>query len=228
MDTSEALTALGVREDRLLARLSVSTRMPASVLGRKTANPDRIAGDEQGSGIQTLMSYAPFKAMVREMRLVLAEKYALTFTFVQRLAMLATGTETPGKALKPGPTGRVEIRFGSYMPTDLAAVVQMVIELVKGHSISRATGLAWLRDAGVPVDDDLAAELQRIEHEDFEGARAIADATASEHEAGKYLGIEVEEVVAKPAAVNPSAPGEGGRVPGSGGLAGGGPAPTGA
>ncbi len=176
LDTSRSLDALLKYADALLDRLSVNGRVPAEVLGR-------VKASDVPSGIALLLSFGPFRALMREMRMVRADKYPLVFRFAQRLAQV-------GGQLPAGPDLRVELRFGSYLPNDLAGLVQMVIQLLAAHGISRSTALRIMADAGVDLGDDLDAELQRIEHEDFDGAQALADATANEDAAAKYLGVE--------------------------------------
>lgn len=197
LDTSKAPDALIKIQNALLDRLSVNVPIPEVVLGR-------VSPSDVPSGFSMLVGFGPFKTFVGKMRLVRAEKYPLMFKMMHRLAQV-------GGVLPEGPDIPVQVRFGAFLPTDLNGITTMVKELLTGHALSRKTALRWLSDAGAPLDDDLAAELERIEREDFEGARTIADATGDEGAAAEYLGIEIEQ----PAAVTRGAvvPPGGGPVP---------------
>lgn len=185
VDTSHSLDALMKRLEGLLDRLSVNSRYPAAALGR--IDPSKIE-----AGVILLLTFAPLRSLIYEMRMVRADKYALLFRMVQRLAMVGAGGtngETKiGRTLKASPEQRVELKFGPYMPTDQAQIVGMVKDLVSAHLLSRQSALGILDDAGIDVDDDLADELERIEHEDFEGAASLADALGTEGPAAEYLG----------------------------------------
>lgn len=208
LDTSEALDALLKNITFLHDTLSVNARVPAAILGR--IDPSKIE-----AGVILLLTFAPFKSLIGEMRLVRAQKYPLIFDFVQRLAMVGKGTrngaDRPGRTLPAGPTRRVEVKFGSYVPLDTSALVEMYRGMLVAHGMSRQTFLRLVDAAGIDVGDDLAAELERIEHEDFEGAKNIADATSDEAAAGRYLGLEVEEAEPeRPVPAPGAAGGEGG------------------
>lgn len=212
VDTSHSLDALMKRLEMLLDRLSVNSRFPAAAMGR--IDPSKIE-----AGVILLLTFAPLRSLVYEMRMVRADKYALLFRMVQRLAMVgATGTngETKiGRTLKAAPEQRVELKFGPYMPTDQAQIVAMVKDLVSSHLLSRQSALGILSDAGVEVDDDLADELERIEHEDFEGAAALANALGAEQPAADYLGRSLPAVqgAGRPGVALGGAPAPGATVP---------------
>lgn len=179
LDTSDALDALIKYVESLLKRLSVNGQVPEEIMGR-------VKASDVPSGITLLLSFGPFRSLIRKMRLVRDDKYRLFFRMVQRLSMV-------GGALESGPDMEISLRFGAYLPTDLQALVDMIAKLVEAHLMSRQTGIRNLAEAGVEYGDDLNAEADAIQHEDFEGASAIADATADESEAGKYLGLRVED-----------------------------------
>jgi hypothetical protein len=198
VDTSHSLDALLKRGAELLERMSVNGRVPKEVLGR-------VKMSEVPSGVALLLSFGPFRALVNEMRLIRAHKYALLFSMVQRLAIVGGVRKAEDGVIT------TRIKFGSYLPTDTDGLVKMIIELLRAGGVSRATALKILRDGGLDLDDDLKAELERIEHEDFEGARALAEALSNEEVAAEYLGRDLpEEVVpAAPGAPLPAPNGQG-------------------
>lgn len=178
LDTSAGLTALGELADGLRDLLSVNSQLSAETLGR-------VKASEVPSGLALIVAMATTVGLTRKMRLVRTRKYPLLHGQVQKLAMA-------GGALPPGPVLRAELAFGSVLPSDVAAVVERVVKLLQEHGISRATALRWLTDAGLDVGD-LSEELDRIQHEDFEGARDLADAVNAEAPAAEYLGVELPE-----------------------------------
>lgn len=174
VDTSPALAALAARVERLLDRLGTNSRLPGSVLGRNTA--------DSPSGFHLLLTFAPYTAMVRELRLARQEKYPLLLRFAQRIAMA-------GGALPSGPVHEAELSFGSYLPTDLQSLVATVSGLVESGLLSLETGLRMLRDAGVPIGD-VGEEAARIQSRDMARANLLADATNDQAAVRLFLGLE--------------------------------------
>jgi hypothetical protein len=169
-----------------------------------------------------LLAFGPFRSLIRDMRLVRNEKYPLVFKMVQRLAMVGaagrSGASIPTGALEKGDVLTVEAAFGQFLPSDQSEVIKAVKELLAAHAISRETALRWLHDAGVPIDDDMQSELDAIAGVDFEGAKALADATGSEEMAARYVGRE-DELEAPTAAAEvppPEPPTPGGQPPAPG------------
>lgn len=199
VDTSSSLDALLKYTEQLLKRLSVNARIPEEVLGR-------VKAGDIASGVALALSFAPFRSLINQMRLVRDDKYSLLFKMVQRFAMVgADGAGTvEGRTITPAKDGVLEVRlaFGSYLPNDLKATVDMILALLDKHGVSRATALRLLAAAGLDLGD-LSEELQRIEHEDFEAAGALADAIGDENEARRFLGIDT---VDEPQPVGPASP----------------------
>ena len=194
VDTSPALTALAARGDRLLERLSVNARLPASVLGRQTA------GGGQESGLHLLLTFGPLTAMVRELRLARGEKYPLLLKFVQRLAMAGAGSPRPdGLGLAPGVIPRAELTFGSYLPTDEEGAITRIRGLHTDGLISAETALIMLQAAGVPIGD-VQGELERIRAQQFAQAVLLADATNDQAAVRDYLGLAPAPAVQLPPA----------------------------
>ena len=198
LDTSKALDALLKFAEYLLDRLSVNRQVPGSVMGRVDQATIK-------SGLHLLLTFGPFRQYVTDLRMVRDDKYQLGFKMVQRIAM-ANGDErvTDVQTTKLG--------FGSFMPSDLDQLRQIVVALVGAHLLSKATGLRWLQEAGAPIDS-IDDELAAIEREDFAGASELADATNMDEMAIEYLGrtAEAERIKAtKPAPtapiVDPNAP----------------------
>lgn len=175
LDTSKSLDALLKYIEFLLKRLSTNSRIPESILGR-------IKPSEVPSGLALALSFGPLRSMVTKMRMVRDEKYPILLKFVARLAMQA-GDIDPNTDLP-----KIKLDFGSYLPSDSAAIVTYVAEAFRAKVISRLTAVTILvQDAGFPVAD-ANAEVERIEHEDFEGAGLLATALAAEEPAYLYLG----------------------------------------
>lgn len=191
VDTSSSLDALLKLVDQLLKRLSANSRLPETTLGRVNAA-------EVASGFLMSLSFGPLESMVTKMRLSRSEKYPLLLKFIARLAMQA-GLIPPTDDLPA-----VRLDFGRYLPSDRAAIITQVSELLKAKAISRLTAVTILmQEAGLPIDD-AHAEVERIAAEDFTGAKELADATGAEDLAAEYLGLELPEV--EPAAVPPLVP----------------------
>jgi hypothetical protein len=167
VDTSRSLDALIKYIEFLLKRLSSNTRLPESVLGRVDISSN-IAG------ITLALSFGPLRSMITKMRMVRDEKYPLLWKMVARFAMqmelIAPDANMPA----------IKLDFGTYLPADPKSVVEYVAAALAGKIISRLTAVQILvQDGGFPIDD-AEAEVKRIQHEDFEGAKQLAEALADE------------------------------------------------
>lgn len=192
LDMSAGLEQLTGVNERLLDRLSVNGRVPAEVLGR-------VKVSEAPSGVALALGFGPFTQLVTTLRLVRAAKYRLLLKMVQRLAQA-------GGVLDPGLNPDARLAFGSYLPTDRAAIVTATKDALAAGAISTQTAVAWLVDAGFTVDD-AKSEVQRIRYEHPAQAAQIADATASETLAADWLGVTIPEDVAVSAPSAGPAPG---------------------
>jgi hypothetical protein len=182
LDTSKALDAIIKYVEFLLKRLSTSARIPEAVLGRVDAS-------SVPSGVALALSFGPLETMVKEMRLVRDEKYPLLLKFAHRLALAAGGDNVPQT---PDLVGRVA--FGSYLPQDVAAAVDLVVKLLlppggARPAISLETAIAILMEAGLPIKDAIA-EIERIQGRDFKGADDLLSALGDEAAVFDYLGRE--------------------------------------
>lgn len=175
IDTSANLEATREYVKHLQERLAVNSRIPAVTLG--TVKPSEVP-----SGFAMQLSFGPLSSMIRTMRLVRNVKYALLLQMVQRLAQ-ANGE------LEPGETPRSEISLGSFLPTDQAGTLTMVREAYGAKLISLETAVTMLLEAGFPIDD-VAEEIVRIQHRDYEAANALADATGDQDAVREFLGLE--------------------------------------
>ncbi|MGW1890138.1 hypothetical protein ACWCP6_07675 [Streptomyces sp. NPDC002004] len=155
VDTSAQLAELRAYVEALRDRLSVVTRLPASVLG--TVSPSEVP-----SGYALQLSFGPLDAMVRSMRLAREAKYPLLLKMAQRLYQL-------GGVLPPGDNPRATIAFGTYLPTDQSAALDLVVRGVQGGVLALETGVRLLIEAGFPIED-AALEVERI--------RAVASSSA--------------------------------------------------
>jgi hypothetical protein len=192
LDTSNQLAELRNLVASLLDRMSVNSRLPASVLGR-------MKPSEAPSGYAIALSFGPLTAMIRQMRLTRSVKYPLMLKMVQRIYQV-------NDELDPGETPRAEIRLGSYLPSDMAGTLALVKDSVEAGLISLETGIDMLVGVGFPVDD-ISEEIKRIQSRDYEGANALADATGDANAVRVFLGLEAlpeNEVVPTPAPAPPA------------------------
>lgn len=174
LNLAGSLAPLKETIDHMRDLFSVNSQVPASLLGR-------IAPSEVPSGVALALSFGPFEALIRVLRMVREPKYALLLKMAQRLAQA-------GGFLEGGANPPARVAFGSFLPTDVSGAVDMVTKLLAAHAISRQTALQELVDAGVPIED-AADELDRIQKEDFAGADLLATATGDDQAVREYLGI---------------------------------------
>jgi hypothetical protein len=177
IDTSRSLDALIGYVGHLMKRLDVSSRVPAAVLGR-------VSPSDVPSGIALALSFGPLRSMIAEMRLVRDEKYPILLKFVWRMSMQAGVEDMPATWLP------AKVEFGSFLPHDIAAIVETVTKLLREKAIGRRTAVRLLVAAGIDIED-ASAEVDAIAETDFDGAAKLADATGSEAVAAEYLQVEV-------------------------------------
>lgn len=186
LDTSRALDALLKYIEALLQRLSVNARVPESVLGR-------VEIDGQLAGITLALSFGPLGALIKEMRLVRDEKYPLLLKFVWRMAKAAGWEGVPEVWYD------AQVEFGSYLPQDTSAAVEIVTKLLQSDppALSLETAVRILVNAGLPIDNALD-EVGRITGRDFKGAVELLDATGDEDAVFEYLGRDKPAVSTRP------------------------------
>jgi hypothetical protein len=201
VDTSSSLDALLKRLDALFERLSVNRQIPQSVLGRVNLDNGRLAG------ITLMLSFGPFRTLIEDLRLVRADKYRLLHKMWQRLAIVGGQFEgnddAPGALPRGSEVLKVDLAFGPYLPTDVADVKQLVIDLVMNGIMSRGTGLRLLVEAGLDVGD-LDTAIKEARGENFAAAKDLADATGSEKAAIDWLGVKGIEPPEPPTVVQPA------------------------
>ena len=181
IDTSRSLVALTGFVKDLLTRMSVNGRIPESLLGRVKPN-------EVPSGIALTLSFSPHSSMIRSMRLVRKNKYETLLKFVGRFMQQAGQVK--------GELPAAELHFGTFLPADDRDVMEIVTSLREAKAISIQTAVTILIEAGYPIEE-VGAEVEKIQAEDFTGAEALVGITADPNEGLKYLGrptIAVEEV----------------------------------
>lgn len=161
LDTSSSLDALLKYKDGLLDRLSVNSRTPNTLLGR--IDPSKVP-----SGIVLTLSFQPHSNMVRNMRLVRADKYALLLKFVSRFYLKAGILEEIVDC---------HLEFGNYLPADRQETAGIVVNLLTAHAITLETAVALLVNAGYPIED-AAREIRMIREENFDAAIKALEATA--------------------------------------------------
>jgi len=174
IDTSKSLDALLKYREALETLLTTNARVPDAVLGRVDAS-------NVPSGLALALSFGPLEQMVKEMRLVREEKYPILFDIVMRLTAQNGGNVPDVWDLQS------TYQFGSYLPSDQAGTVTMVTGLLNAGAISIQTAVQMLMNGGFPIDDAVK-EVERIQHQDFDGAGKLLDATADAQAVFDYLG----------------------------------------
>lgn len=206
LDTSPQLAELRNYIQALRDRLLVNARLPAAVVG--TVKPSEVP-----SGFAMQLSFGPLTSMIRTMRLVRDVKYPLLLKMVIRFYQA-------NDLIDPGPTPRAEVQLGSFLPSDMAGVLEQVKTAYGSKLISLETAVTMLLEVGFPIDD-IAEEIAAIEGRDFEGANAIVDLTGNPADGLDYLGRAPEQATEVPADADVP-PGE----PIAGGAGVGQPSPT--
>lgn len=200
IDTSANLKEAREYVIGLRDRMLVNSRLPGAVVGT-------IKPTEFPSGYALELSFGPLTSMIRTMRLVRSVKYPLLLKMVQRFYQL-------NGILPAGELPRAELRLGSFLPSDMDAVLARVIKAYDAKLISLETAVAELLEAGFSIDD-VAEEIVRIQSRDYEGANELADATGDNAAVREYLGLEPASAADRPTIVlpppaNPPAGGGGG------------------
>jgi hypothetical protein len=172
VDTSTQLAELRAYVKTLRERLSVVSRLPASVLG--TVSPAEVP-----SGYALQLSFGPLEAMVRSMRLAREAKYPLLLKMVQRLYQL-------GGVLPSGENPRATLSFGAFLPTDRAGTLELVVRGVQAGVLSLETGMRLLLEAGFPVED-VAAEVERLGSRGGEAERKRSADSDTNRESSKAM-----------------------------------------
>lgn len=162
----------------------------------------RVDASDVPSGVALALSFGPLETMVKEMRLVRAEKYPLLLKFVHRIALANDMPDAP-----PADKFKGDIAFGSYLPQDQAAAVDAIVKLTSATlarpGVSLETAVQMLMEAGLPITD-VVEEIQRIQSRDFKGADDLMTATQDETAVFDYLGRDQPpEPPAPPAPVVP-------------------------
>jgi len=180
IDMAKNLEQIGERILRLLKRLSVNGSVPEGLIGR-------VDAAEVPSGLALSLSFTAFEQMVDEGREARGMPGALVGKFVQRLAIV-NQDETLDLTVS-GDAMPSEIRFGSFMPQDLAGGAAVLKQLREAGLISQETGVRMAQDHGVPVED-VTAEVLAIREEMGEEALRISDATGDPKYGARFLGIQ--------------------------------------
>jgi hypothetical protein len=172
VDMAANLGEVGNRLARLLKRLSVNGQVPEGLLGRVDAS-------EVPSGLALTLSFTPFHQLIERMRLAREHKYALLLKMVQRIAVQNADETFPN----PDDIQEAELRFGSFMPQDLAGIAQIITALRSAHAISQETAIEMAQDGGAPIEDareELLAIRRTMTAETYEIFMALGAQLAAE------------------------------------------------
>jgi hypothetical protein len=154
LDLSTGLEKMMAFGDRLVDRLLVNARVPASLVGR-------VDSSDAPSGIAMLIDAAPFAEVIGTLRMTRDPKYSLLLEFAQRLAM------TSG-AIEAGPIPKTRVAFGSFLPMDRTTAVQLLIGA--GFPIEDAKAEV---EQAQREDVSRAKEIADATGNDADGARAL-------------------------------------------------------
>jgi hypothetical protein len=173
---AENLEKLGARILALLKRLSVNGSVPEGLIGR-------VDAAEVPSGLALTLSFTAFEQMVEGGREAREMPYSLALKMVQRIAL-----QNEDETLSDDQVYPAELRFGSFMPQDLAGIAGIIKILVEARAMSQETAVRMAQDHGVPVED-VAAEVLAIRQIMTDAALQIADALGAERYAADFLGV---------------------------------------
>ena len=193
INTAPNLAELRLHKNDLRDRLATNARLPAVALG--TLDPTKVP-----SGYALQLSLGPLDSLIASMRLARAHKLRLIPKFAQRLFLAGQHPDWVG------PVVDAEIAYGSYTPTDRAAVLAEVTAGYKEGVLSLETGVRMLQDAGYPIED-VAEEIRRIQARRFADATQLANATGDQGAVAEFLGRTPGQTV-PPAPVLPPTPGQ--------------------
>ena len=181
VDMAQNLPAIGARKADMRRQVSVALSVPEGLVGRVDAN-------DVPSGIAFTLSFTSFQQLVGRARMARAPKHAKDGRLVQKIA-IANGDESLGGSTVVYP---VEMRFGSFMPQDLAALAAVLKTLRDAGLVSKSTGVAELQQVGMG-SGSVEVEVDLIRHEETDKALEIADATGSTELAARWLGVSIPE-----------------------------------
>lgn len=173
---AQNLEQLGARIQALLKRLSVNGSVPEGLIGR-------VDAAEVPSGLALTLSFTAFEQMVEGGREARRMPYSLALKMVQRIALQNEDPTLTDDQIYPA-----ELRFGSFMPQDLAGIASIIKTLVDARVLSQATGVRMAQDHGVPVED-VDSEVLAIRQIMTDSALQIADALGAEKYAAEFLGV---------------------------------------
>ncbi len=180
LEMSSELRALMEHRGELRKRAAQNMQVPEGVMGQ--ASPEKIA-----SGITLELTFTPFQRIVMEGRLAVDPKLALLLKMAMRLAVVA---KSPGwEAVADIPKAYVQL--GSFMPTDLPSLVEMISVLRSAKVLTRKVAATWLQAAGMNIED-VDQLLNELDGEDTEKALDL-EAMFGAAVAAKSLGIELDE-----------------------------------
>jgi hypothetical protein len=176
LDLGHSLTAVRSLVDDLLDRLSINSQVPKGLLGR-------IDPSEVPSGITLTLSFSPFDHLVNVLRLTRHNSHEQVLGVALKLAMANGHPE-----IDAGPIPHTRVVYGSHMPADLSGTVDMVVQLLSNHGISRRTALLMLMEAGLDLSN-LTDEIMHIQSEDGGTAVDYTNATDNPEAGTQYLGL---------------------------------------
>ena len=157
--------------------LAVIGQTPNGILGR-------IDASDVPSGVTLALSFTPFKFMIELLRLARARKYGLVPKFVQRIGIV-NGYEPflADPVVYPG-----GIRFGAFMPQDLAGSATVITQLRSAGVMGQQTGIRMAKEAGAPIED-VHTEFLAAREEMGETADRITSALEDPKYAAEFLRV---------------------------------------
>lgn len=158
VDMARQLEQIMKRGEMLRSTLLTNSFTPEGMVGR-------ISPDEVPSGLALSLSFTAFEQHIERMRMARTQKYALSLKMVQRLAIQNESASLVGDGPAEDMTALpARLRFGTFMPQDLAGASKVVQLLLTSGAISPETAVRMVQAAGGPIADvdDEVARLYRL------------------------------------------------------------------
>lgn len=191
LDLSLGLEKMMAFRDGLRDRALVNGHVPKALVGW-------TGSDTAPSGIAMLVDAAPFAQLIGTLRMTREPAHIRLLDLAQKMAMIAG-------EIDKGLVAPARVAYGNFLPLDRSQVVAEVTTLFGAKLITRTTAVLILMAAGFPIEN-ARREVEQIELEDVERAKAIADATGDDNEGRLALGMEPKEQPAPPTVNLPPPP----------------------
>lgn len=181
VDMGDSLGKLDEHGELLRDRLYAVLASPKALIGRESEN------NRDESGVARETAFTPFVQTIRDARLAADAKHRLLLKFAQRMAIVSGAPDVADDSR----VYDAEVELGSFMPNDVAHVIEQIVALAQSGLMVPELAFRWLTQVGVDVGDaDLL--IKALKSSDFDGAEALAAMLGRKY-AARYLGIPFDE-----------------------------------